>query len=361
MICDPIYLLLKFKRIVKARIQIAVSKRKAEVEQGRGYRKELTLGGTRRYPPLGKILRGLPRDPAKLYHGILRGSAVVLVSVLFLSFGTGQSVPADSSEQAGPPVLRPTLLADSLPPPKITAKSAYLLDLKSGFVLYDKNSQLRVPPASTTKIATALVAFDDYRLEEVVAVHPDCAFRSGESLMGLFPNERISVRNLLRGVLIASASDAACALARHHREGMLEFIGEMNALADSLDLERTYFVNPSGMDSTHQYSTARELALLAEEALGKRFLRETVKIREMNISSIDGKRWHKLKNTNELLGKMKGVLGVKTGYTAKAKEVFVFYLKRGEQELLGTVMGSNDRFGDAGLLLNWALSSFLFP
>lgn len=365
MICDPIYLFLKLKRLVKARIQIAVSKRKAEAERDRGYRKELTLGGTRRYPPLRKILRGL---------------AVASIFVFFLSFGTSQPVPADSSEREEPPILRPTLLADSLPPPKITAKSAYLLDLKSGFVLYDKNSQLRVPPASTTKIATALVALDNYELEEVVRVPSSCTFRSGESLMGLFPGERISVRNLLRGLLIVSGSDAACALAEYHREGMLEFIGEMNALVASLGLERTYFVNPSGTDSTHQYSTAKELALLAREALKKRFLRETIEIREINISSIDGKRWHKLKNTNELLGELPGIAGVKTGYTAKAKEVLVFYFstkgekedlpasggvephfKRGGKELLGTVMGSDDRFADAGLLLNWALSSFLFP
>ena len=309
---------------------------------------------------------------------IQRGAAVAVTFVLLLSFSTGRQIVPANSEEEEPPASRPIFLVGASLPPKITAKSAYLLDLRSGFVLYDKNSALKLPPASLTKIATALVALNNYELEEVVEVHPNCTFKAGESLMGLFPGEKITVRNLLRGLLIASASDAACALARHHREGSMKFVEEMNDLVATLGLERTHFVNPIGLDNTLQYSTAKELTVLAGEALHNQFFQEVVKTGELNIASADRKRWHRLETTNDLLGEVPGILGVKTGYTAKAKEVFVFYfraeresketaedgqrqIKKGERELLGTVMGSDDRFGEAKSLLNWVLSSFLFP
>jgi len=327
-IFDPVYLLLKVKRLAKAYTQVVKD------------RKRLILGNT------------------------LRGLAVITLFIFFLSVGTRQPVPENGDENVDRKELAmvgPTLLVGSPSPPKITARSAYLIDLKSGFILYDKNSSRKLPPASTTKIATALVALDDYKLGEVVEVHPSCILRTGESIVGLYSLEKITVRNLLRAMLIASASDAACALARYHRKGVVGFVKEMNKLAANLTLEWTHFVNPSGLDESLHYSTARDLTTLAKEAIKKRFIREVVKTKKIDVASVDEKHWYSLEATNELLGKMRGILGVKTGQTPKARGVFIFYFKRGERELLGTVMGSKKRFGETKALLKWVLSSFIFP
>ncbi|PIS12476.1 hypothetical protein COT70_00645 [candidate division WWE3 bacterium CG09_land_8_20_14_0_10_47_33] len=330
---DPSYLLPKTKRLVETSIQIIVLKAKVLIQQSFGFGKELT------------------------WRDVLRFLVVVAMAGFLLSFGSSQLTPADQKVS----LLHPILLADASLPPKITARSAYLLDLQSGFVLYDKNSLRKLPPASTVKVATALVALDNYKLDEVVVVPSTCVLRTGESIMGLQPREKITVRDLLRGLLIASASDAACTLAYHHPEGVLTFVAAMNHLAAALKLEQTYFVNPTGLDSSLQYSSAQDLTVLTKKALKDPFLCEVVKTKEITVSSNDGKFQHYLKTTNELLGKIPGILGVKTGYTGKAKEVFVFYFKGGEREFLGAVMGSSDRFSDTKDLLAWILSSFRFP
>ena len=330
---DPSYLLPKTKRLVETSIQIIILKAKAPIQRGCGFRKELS------------------------WRDVLRFLVVVVMAGFLFSFGSNQLIPADQKVS----FLHPILLADTSLPPKITARSAYLLDLQSGFVLYDKNSLRKLPPASTVKVATALVALDNYKLDEVVVVPSTCVLRTGESIMGLQPGEKITVANLLRGLLVASAGDAACALASHHQEGIPTFVAAMNHLAAALKLEKTYFVNPTGSDSTLQYSSAQDLTILTKKALEDPFLCEVVKTKEITVSSNDGKYQHYLKTTNELLGKIPGISGVKTGYTVKAKEVFVFYFKGGGREFLGTVMGSSDRFSDTKDLLAWVLSSFRFP
>lgn len=329
MILDPVYLLLRIKRILKACVSTAQ------------LRRELT------WKSAG--------------YSLLRDLAVVTVFITFISFGSNRVGLADGAtgEQLAP---RPILLHGASPSPSITARSVYLIDLESGFVLYDKSSLLALPPASTTKIVTALISLADYGLDDVVVVPSDCSYGAlvGESLMGLFPGESVSVRNLLQGLLIASGSDAACALARYHWGGEAAFVAEMNALAVTLGLGRTHFVNPSGLDDPAHYSTAQELTLLAERALRNECFRQVVGTKVADVSSVDGKRWHKLEATNTLLNDVPGILGVKTGYTAEAGETFVFYFRKGEREFLGTVLGSNDRFADAKALLDWVLSSFLF-
>jgi len=320
---DLFYFISKLKRLAKARYEVAK------------HRGELTLANA------------------------LRVGGCVIFVILAFSFGAVKSDSSDGKRIAA--ALSPSLIAGAALPPKITAESAYIIDPASRFVLYDKNSTLRLPPASATKIAAALVAMSHYDLDENVQVYPGCAFREGESLMGLFPDERISVRNLLRGMLIVSGSDAACALATFYPGGESSFVEEMNATASSLGIGRTHFTNPIGTDDDAHYSTAQELTALAWKALNDPFFKEAVGTADTNIASSDGKRWHHLKTTNKLLGTVPGFLGVKTGYTPKAKEVFVFYFKQGEVELVGAVMGSDDRFGDTQALLNWILSSFIFP
>jgi len=326
MIPDPFYCFLKLRRLVRARYAVA------------RHRGELTLSNA------------------------LRAGMAVSFFLLSFSFGEVWSAPAGDG---GEVTLgqTPRLIAGAPPPPSITAESAYVIDLASGFVFYDKNSARELPPASATKIATALVSLCHYNLDDVLVVPPACSFRArvGESLMGLFSGERITVRNLLRGMLIASGSDAACVLAARHSGGESGFVGEMNEVASMLGLERTHFVNPTGMDAASHYSTARELTVLARKALANPTFREIVRTEEDNVASADGRRWHRLETTNKLLETMPGILGVKTGYTARAKEVFVFYFVRNGHEFLGAVLGSDDRFGDAQVLINWILSSFFLP
>jgi D-alanyl-D-alanine carboxypeptidase (penicillin-binding protein 5/6) len=350
---DPIYLALKLKRKLKGWLYTL------------RYRNNISREGIKEFLADPNISKDQLKRLGLASLRPMRVVAVSAVFVLLLSFGAGSETSSagavgGASAVELTSVSRPAPLAGVGAAPKLTAKTAYLVDPKTGFVFYDKHSSRKRPAASTVKLATAIVALDNFDLDEVVRVRLSCVNRAGESLIKLLSGEKLTVRNLIKGMLVASGSDAACALASHYRGGSAEFISEMNKLSESLGLDRTRFDSFSGL-SAGSYSTAQELVLLAKEALSRPVIKKTVRIRKSVISSTDKEHWHELVNTNELLGRVDGVLGVKTGYTLKAGEVLVFYLKRGEKEILGSVMGSKDRFRDAQKLLNWALSSFLFP
>lgn len=246
---------------------------------------------------------------------------------------------------------------------EITARSAFFLDAESDVVLWEKEPQLPLPLASTTKIMTALIAVDLYPTNEEVTVPAACVSLAGTQKMGLFSEEKISVENLMVGMLVSSAGDAACALARHGGPEE-EFVKRMNEKAQSLGMTKTRFANPIGndeMEGNGNEGTAADLVLLAREFWKNTSLREMVGLTEKTVTSADGKTSHKLKTTNDLLTNNAGIRGIKTGYTAKAKGCFVSFYERGGHQILGVLLGSDDRFGETQKVLDWIFAVYRWP
>lgn len=241
--------------------------------------------------------------------------------------------------------------------PQFSAKAVYAFDLASGKLLFSKNAVEPLLPASTTKIATALVALAHYDPGDLLTVDEESVKVDGKK-MELTESERISVNNLIYGLLVFSANDAAEVLARNYPGGRTNFIAAMNRLVQEYGLEKTYFANPTGLDEYLHFSTARDLAVLASSAMQNSTFAEIAGTPALTVASADGKTVHKLVNVNELLEKVPGVLGVKTGWTINAGEALVTLVERDGRRVVISVLGSNDRFGETEELIEWIFESY---
>lgn len=241
------------------------------------------------------------------------------------------------------------------PGAEITAGGIVILDKDSGVYLYKRNENDHMAPASTTKILTALVALDAYSLDDIVTVRN--IIKEGQ-VMGLVSGERISVENLLFGTLIHSGNDAAYALADHYTGGVEKFIKKMNEKAQDLHLENSFFTNPVGFDDPLHKMTPIDLARLADSALSNTTLAKMVAIPQITVSDVTHTYFHSLKNVNELLGKIPGVGGIKTGWTEEAGENLVTLIERNGHRIILVVLKSADRFSDTQKLINWVFDSF---
>ena len=246
------------------------------------------------------------------------------------------------------------LIKQAVDLPRLSAKSALLIDVDSGTVIFQKNPHLRLNPASITKIATAIAALETYPVDEIITVKS--AYPVGK-IMGLEAGEKISVKNLIYGLLIHSANDAAFVLAGQQPKKIKVFVGRMNQLAEELGLRDTHFVNFDGEDDLAHYSTAWDLAQLSRLALKDNIFIQAVGIRKMVIWDIKGEIGHHLETTNELLGFVPEIKGIKTGWTPVAGECFVGLVQLENQRLISVVLNSDDRFGDTKTLVNWAKRS----
>ncbi len=232
--------------------------------------------------------------------------------------------------------------------PTLTSYAAYVVDLPSFTPLIDFNSKTKLFPASTVKVITALVAMDIYKTDDVITVKR--ALDEGQ-VMGLQQGERITVENLLYGILVHSGNDAAYALADAY--GFDKFIVLMNKKAQALGMRDSHFTNPAGLDDAPQHITAFDLALASRALLMNNFLRKVVATKEITISDVDYQIFHKLSNVNVLLGEIQGIGGLKTGYTEFAGENLVsFYKKNGHQYII-VVLKSKDRFEDTRSVVKW--------
>ena len=253
-----------------------------------------------------------------------------------------------------PPVLYPKSIS-GVGPPEISAKGVVVLDPVSSVRLFEKNSQDRFLPASTSKIMTALVAMDTFRPEEILTV--PTLVDNGQDIK-LIEGEKITAANLLYALLVASANDAAETLANSDPGGRANFIKKMNEKSQMLSLKNTAFVNPTGIDEKGEYTSVFDLAVLTREALRRPLFAALVATQKITIQSIDGTHRHEMENINQLLGKIDGVVGVKTGQTEGAGECLVTYITRGEEKLIIVLLASKDRFGETEKLIDWAFGNF---
>jgi len=249
------------------------------------------------------------------------------------------------------------ILKESAKYPILSAQSVMAVDLVSGVTLYEKDPNKALLPASTTKIITALVAIDTYELNQVLKVGRISV--EGQK-MGLVTGEEIKFVDLLNGLLIYSANDAAEVLAQNHPGGRDLFIGLMNKKVKNLGLNNTHFGNPTGLDNGAQYSTTRDLIVVSKYAMKNPIFAEIVGTKEKTVKSIDGRISHKLVNVNRLLGEVPGVLGVKTGWTENARENLVTYVERDQRKIMTVVLGSSDRFGETKELIEWIYQNYIW-
>lgn len=247
------------------------------------------------------------------------------------------------------------VLKDGARYPILSAQSVMAVDLTSGVTLYEKDPNKPLLPASTTKILTALVAIDTYEPEQVLKVGRISV--EGQK-MGLVFGEEIKFIDLLNGLLIYSANDAAEVLAQNHPGGRALFIGLMNKKVKDLGLINSHFTNPVGLDDGAQYSTTRDLVVVAKYAMQNPIFAEIVGTKEKIVKSVDGKIIHRLININKLLGEVPGVMGVKTGWTENARENLVTYINRDNRKVMIVLLGSSDRFGETKELIEWIYSNY---
>lgn len=237
----------------------------------------------------------------------------------------------------------------------LTAKSAIVIDVASAAVLYQKNPDLELMPASTTKIVTALVALDSYKLDDIITVK-EADDSIGHS-MELVRGEQITVENLLYGILVESGNDAALALAQAYPDGYQAFVDRMNQKAEDLHADNTAFRNVSGVEQFGHTTTVRDLSIIARVAMQNPTFARMVETKSIIVKSIDGKFVHNLENINELLGVVPGLKGVKTGWTENSGECLVTYTERNGHAIVTVVLGSADRFGESQSLIEWAFTN----
>ena len=234
--------------------------------------------------------------------------------------------------------------------PSIKASALYLVELKSGRVLLEKDATRRLPPASLTKIMTALIALESAPLQEVVKIdrralaHPSSLkFQAGEEFL---------LRDLLTAMLVSSANDACEAVAWHVGGDAGKFVTMMNERARALGLKNTHFANACGFDAPDHYSTAADLAKLTKQALQQPIFAMMVRTIVRDIVSVDGKRRVALHSTNELLLDP-DVNGVKTGYTSKAGRCLIASMFKDGHRLLFVGLNVKDRWEQVPRLLRY--------
>lgn len=292
----------------------------------------------------------------------------LVVGLLFFLFFPSHSYYGFLRLEAKPPLIRPTEFDDfkvslypkkifSELPPYVTAESAVVVDLESGVPLYEINPNARLYPASITKLMTALVALDYYSSQQILAVKR-LAPEKDEADMGLAVGDQLSLHGLLYGLLVPSGNDAAYTIADNYPGGIENFIYSMNKKAEQLNMKDTHFENPSGFDNDNHYSTARDITILASQALKNPLIDKIVATYGITLSDTTGKKTYYLKNVNQFLSYIYGADGVKTGLTDLAGQCLVSSVSRNGHRIVTTILKSQDRFGDSGKLVEWVFRNY---
>lgn len=263
-----------------------------------------------------------------------------------------QATPAPSSLQDYQHPLTPQIKNPPLPPGSTLQSPNYvLIDSATNTVLLAKNSHQKIFPASTTKLATAITALNVYPLDELLTINQE--YDEGK-IMELVSGEKITVRSLVSALLIYSANDAAFALAHHHSGGVDGFIHQMNLVAQRYGLTGTNFTNYDGIHDYFHHSTVYDLAQLGRLSIKNPIVVDTVKNKTMIVTDTNNTISHSLESTNELLGVIPEIEGLKTGWTPEAGGCFIGLINIGGHRLISVVAQSQDRFADTKELIAWA-------
>lgn len=290
---------------------------------------------------------------------------VVLIAVLVQLFAINTTLykqinnmiiknpPVLFSNKLFVPVLKKTVLGESTFKNSFSAEAFVVMDSDSKVLLFAKNENLRFSLASTTKIMTALVGMDYFKMDDILQVFEE----SVEGVnAGFKKGQRFLFRDILYAMLLPSGNDAAASIAQNYPGGEVEFVKKMNEKAKKFFLENTHFSDSTGLDDTLDFTTAYDLAKLSSFALKNPVFADIVSTKHKIITPLSGDDSLSLFNLNKLLGK-EGITGVKTGFTEEARGVLVTSKKEGEHTIVIVVMHSSDRFADTNYLLRLILGS----
>lgn len=257
-----------------------------------------------------------------------------------------------------PPKVVPPVAPSRVVKPQVGAASAVLMDLDTGHVLYAKNPHARLPNASTTKIMTAILLIEHCKMTDRIKASKS-ATETPYTSLHLKPGETITVKDLLTGMLVRSANDAAVAAAEHIAGNTTEFAVRMNRKAKQIGCTDTHFVTPNGLYDPKHYSSAFDLCLIAKHALRYPIFNEAICTRKYFLSS-------RTKNKEDLcvfansrfLRDYPGADGIKSGYTKQSKKCYVGSATRDGWRLVSTVLGSPDANHDTALLMNYGFGEY---
>lgn len=239
----------------------------------------------------------------------------------------------------------------------ISAASAILIEADSGRVLYEKDSRVQRPMASTTKIMTALVAARLSNPEEVLCIQPDCVKIEGSSLY-LEENEELTMVDMLYGLLLRSGNDAAAAIGKHCAGDVRHFVSLMNSMAWQMGMANTNFVNPHGLDHEEHYSTALDMAILGAAFLDVPMLRDICMCEEYISRELRSGKVRLFRNNNKLLIRDPRSIGIKIGWTDNAGRCLVAAGRVGDMELIAVVLDAPDLYSDVSKLFDLGFGQF---
>ncbi len=327
---------------------------------------------TDRSKPFRKFIKKLGRTrqhPGMVIITLYQVAAYLIIFAIFLNLPGTNAYSFSISKKYPPliqhlPISQPTIApypveVSRTEPPSVSAQSIIITDYATGAVLFRKNAAEPRPPASLIKLLTARVALEHCDRQTVVEVPQTLRLKSDESRMGLVPGEKITVENLIYGMLLPSGNDAADVLALTCTVPKTSFVSLLNAKANELGLMQTHITNPSGQDEEGNVTSASDLQKITAYFLGDPFLAAVVRTPYKEVTDTSGTMKHQLLNTNVLLSANSNVFGVKTGTTDKAGQNFITLLSVSEGRKIYLVeLGSISRFSEAILLARWVQDNF---
>lgn len=233
--------------------------------------------------------------------------------------------------------------------------AAYVVK-RDGALLWAGEPDARLPPASLAKLMTALLALERGELEAPVTVGRSVLQATGTRI-GLKPGEKLRAGDLLAATVVRSANDACRALAEHLGKTVAQFVVAMNARAGALGLANTRFADPCGHDREGQYASAADLIVLAEQVMQHAEYMRLARLEKISFKTQDGGRTFALRNTNALIGRYPGAIGLKTGYTDAAGTCLVALAERDGVRVLAVLLNAPNRWWNATGLLDRAFAA----
>lgn len=242
-------------------------------------------------------------------------------------------------------------------PPENSARGAVLMEVETRRVIYEKNPHQKMPMASTTKIMTAILALENSHPSDVVTVSPNASGVEGSSLY-LSVGEKLTMEQLLYGLMLRSGNDAATAIAEHLGKSIDGFAAMMNKKAREIGAMNTNFMNPHGLHHEEHYTTAYDLALISAYAMENTAFRQIASTKYYKIPW-EGQPWDRvLMNKNALLWEYEGANGIKTGYTKAARRCLAAAAQRNDMQLVAVVLDCQPWFDDSAAILDYGFANY---
>ncbi|MPW25200.1 D-alanyl-D-alanine carboxypeptidase [Alkalibaculum sp. M08DMB] len=238
---------------------------------------------------------------------------------------------------------------------EVGAKSAILIEEKTGRILYNKNIDQVVPMASTTKIMSAIVALEYGDLSDIVVVDDKAAYVEGSSIY-INKDDEIRLEDLVYALMLRSGNDAAYTIANHIAGSEENFVELMNKKAEVIGANNTHFMNPHGLHHDEHYTTARDMALITQYAFKNKDFKKIIGTTKTEIQVNDQTRV--IYNKNKLLTGYEGGNGVKTGYTMAAGKCLVFSATQAEMQVIGVVLDAWDIWNESRILLDYGFENY---